>query len=128
MKILYLVKFKLTSGRYHPGFNCPLWFRHTKDDPNGKYNAGDLVCTTLSENGLGSEVYAKKTKWDNIPLALSNGSDPDDNDKGKDKKGKNKLDAEYLDDVRQRMVVILKTLNFKRYFTFGASNANFFIP
>jgi hypothetical protein len=77
MKILYLVTFKLTLGRYHTGFNQPLWYRHTKDDPKGKHKAGDLVCTTFStvEKGVGSDVYAKKTKWDNIPLALSNGSD-----------------------------------------------------
>jgi hypothetical protein len=128
--ILYLVTFKLTLGRYHTGFNQPLWYRHTKDDPKGKHKAGDLVCTTFStvEKGVGSDVYAKKTKWDNIPLALSNGSDPDDNDKGKGKKGVNKLDANLLNGIRQRMVAILKSLNFKRFFSFGANNADFFIP
>jgi hypothetical protein len=124
-----LVKFKLTSGRYHTGFNVPLWFRHTKDDGKGKHKAGDLVCTTFStvEIGLGSEVYAKKTKWDNIPLALSNGSDPDNTEKGL-KKGVRKLDADFLTGIRQRMLIILKALKFKRVFTFGRNNAAFFVP
>ena len=72
-------------------------------------------------------MYAKKTKWDNIPLALSNGSDPDNNEYGV-KKGVNKLDADFLTGIRQRMLIILKALKFKRVFTFGRNNAKFFIP
>jgi hypothetical protein len=77
--------------------------------------------------GVGSEVYAKRTKWDNISLALSNGSDPDNNEYGV-KKGVNKLDADFLTGIRQRMLIILKALKFKSVFTFGRNNAKFFIP